>query len=47
MPHELFQTTRQVTKTRHAFANNMSKDIKLTKAQVSKVIQSYGFLVLG
>ena len=38
--HELFLTKRQATKTRNAFANNMSTDMKLTKAQISKTIQS-------
>ena len=42
MPHELFLTTRQTTKIRNAFANNMSTDIKLSKAQISKIIQSGG-----
>ena len=40
MPHELFLTTRQTTKIRNAFANNMSADIKLSKSQISKIIQS-------
>ena len=40
MPHELFLTTRQTTKTRNA--NNVSTDIKLSKAPVSKIIQSGG-----
>ena len=31
MPHELFITTRQTTKLRNAFANNMTPDIKLRK----------------
>ena len=30
-PHELFLTTRQVTKLRNAINNNMSVDIKLSK----------------
>ena len=42
LPHELFLTTRQTTKIRNAFANNMSTDIKLSKAQISKIIQSGG-----
>ena len=42
MPHELFVTTRQTTKTRNAFANNMSIDIKHSNAQMSKMIQSGG-----
>ena len=32
------------TKTRNAFNNNMSTDLKLSKAQISKIIQSGGFL---
>ena len=42
MPYELFLTTKQTTKTRNAFANNISTDIKLRKAQISKIIQSGG-----
>ena len=37
-------TTRQKTKLRKAFENNMSTDIKLSRAQISKTIQSGGFL---
>ena len=44
LPHELSLTTRQKTKLRNAFNNNMSADIKLSKAQISKMIQSGGFL---
>ena len=44
MLHELFLTTRQTTKIRNVFANNMSTDIKLSKAQISKVIQSGSWL---
>ena len=44
LPHELLLTTRQTTKLRNAIENNMSTDIKLFKAQISKVIQSGGFL---
>ena len=44
LPHELLLTTRQKTKLRNAFNNNMSADIKLSKAQISKRIQSGGFL---
>ena len=39
--HQLFLTTRQTTKI-NAFASNMSTDIKLSKPQVSKIIQSAG-----
>ena len=49
LPHELLLTTRQTTKLRNTFRNNMSTDIKLSKAQISKIIQSGGFLskILG
>ena len=40
MPHELFLKTRQTTKFRNVFANNMSNDIKLSKAQISNIIKS-------
>ena len=42
MPHELFLTTRQATRIRNAFANNISTYTKLSKAQISKTIQSGG-----
>ena len=44
LPHELLLTTRQKTKLRNAFNNNMSTDLKLSKAQTSKIIQCGGFL---
>ena len=44
LPHELLLTARQKTKLRNAFNNNISADIKLSKAQISKIIQSGGFL---
>ena len=44
LPHELLLTTRQKAKLRNAFNNNMSADLKLSKAQLSKIIQSGGFL---
>ena len=44
LPHELLLTTRQKTKLRNAFNNNMSTDLKLSKAQIFKIIQSGGFL---
>ena len=44
LPHELLLTTRQKTKLRNAFDNNMSTDLKLSRAQTSKIIQSGGFL---
>ena len=43
LPHELLLTTRQKTKLKNAFNNNMS-DLKLSKAQISKIIQSGRFL---
>ena len=43
-PHELLLTTRQNTKLRKAFNNNSETDIKLSKAQIKKIIQSGGFL---
>ena len=43
LPHQLLLTTRQTTKLRNAIENNMSTDIKLTKAQISKIIQSGRF----
>ena len=43
-PHELLLTTRQKTKLKNAFENNMWTDIKLCKLQISKVIHSEGFL---
>ena len=44
LPHELLLTTRQKTKLRNAFNNNLSTDLKLSKAQFFKIIQSGGFL---
>ena len=42
--HELLLTNRQVSNICKAFANNSSVDIKFSKAQLSKMIQSRGFL---
>ena len=44
LPHGLLLTTRQKAKLRNAFNNNMSSDLKLSKAHISKIIQSGGFL---
>ena len=44
LPHELLLTTRQSTKLRNAINNNMATDLKLSKAQIRKLIQSGGFL---
>ena len=35
LPHEFFLTKTQTTKIENAFANNISNDIKLSKAQIS------------
>ena len=43
-PHELLLTNRQVANIRKAFAKNTLIDIKLSKTQLSKMIQSGGFL---
>ena len=43
-PHELLLTDRQVSGIRKAFSNNSSVDIKFSKTQLSKIIQSVGFL---
>ena len=49
LPHELLLTTIQTTKLSNAIENNMSTDIKFSKGQISKIIQSEGFLgkILG
>ena len=44
LPHELLLMMRQKTKLRNACNNNTSADIKLFKAEISKIIQSGGFL---
>ena len=44
LPHELLLTTRQKTKLRNALNNNISTDLKLYRAYISKIIQSGGFL---
>ena len=44
LPHELLLTTRQNTKLRNAINNNLATNIKLSKAQIKKLIQSGGFL---
>ena len=43
-PYELLLTNRQVENIRKAFANHLSADIKLSKTQLSKMMQSGGFL---
>ena len=44
LPHELLLTTRKNTKLRNTINNNLATDIKLSKAQIKKLIQSGGFL---
>ena len=44
LPHELLLTIGQNNKLRNAFNNNLATDIKLSKAQINKKIQSGGFL---
>ena len=44
LPHELLLITRQNTKLRNAINNNLATDIKLSNAQIKKLIQSGGFL---
>ena len=43
-PHKLLLTNRKVGNIPKAFANHLSADIKLSKTQLSKIIQSGGFL---
>ena len=43
-PQKLLLTNRQVSNLRKAFANYLSRNIKLSKTQLSKMIQSGGFL---
>ena len=40
LPHELLLTTRKTTRLKNPIENNMSTDIKLSKVQISKIIQS-------
>ena len=44
LPHELLLTAGQKTKLRNAFNNNVSTGLKISKAPISKIIQSGGFL---
>ena len=43
-PHELLLTTNQNTKLDNAININLATDIKLSKTQIKKLIQSRGFL---
>ena len=44
LPHQLLLTMRLNTKLRNAINNNLTTDIKLSKAQIKKLIISGGFL---
>ena len=44
MPHELLRTTWEKIKIRNTFANNILTDIKLSKEQLPKIVQSFEFL---
>ena len=43
-PYKLLLTNRKVANVRKTFANHLSTDIKLSKTQISKMIQSERFL---
>ena len=44
VPHKLELTLRQKRKTHNEFGNESATDIKLSKGQIYKMIQSGGFL---
>ena len=46
VPHELLLKTRQKTKLCNNFNNQLPTDIKLSKAQILKRIQSRSFLLV-
>ena len=43
-PHKLLWTNTQVSRLCKAFANSSSANIELSKTQLSKIVQSGGFL---
>ena len=43
--YELLLKTRQRSKLRNAFENNLSADVRLSKTRISKIIEFEGFLV--
>ena len=43
-PHKILLTNKQGANLRKVFANCLSADIKLSKTQLSKIVQSGGFL---
>ena len=44
LPNELLLTTRQKARLRNAFNSNMPTDLRFSRVQISKIIQSGGFL---
>ena len=44
MPHELLLTTRQKTKIRNVFSKIIATGVKLSKSQLSKIIQWVRFI---
>ena len=42
LPHDLLLITKQKTRLTNALENNTSTDIKLSRVQISKIIQSQG-----
>ena len=47
LQYELFLTTKQTNKIGNSINTKMSIDIKLSKAQISKIIQSGGSFAVG
>ena len=43
-PHKLVLTNKQVANLRKAIANKLSANVKLSKTQFFKIVQSGGFL---
>ena len=43
-PHKLLLTNRQVVNLRKSFANDLSTHIRLSKTQLSKIVQLGGFI---
>ena len=39
-PHKLLLTNREVSRSRNAFANSSSANLKLSKTQLSRIVQS-------
>ena len=44
--HKLLLTDRQVANIRKTFSNNLSRDVKFSKTQLLKIMQSGGFFKL-